>query len=179
MTGNQRSFDRKFANTIVPSGQGPCPESEFKCPLSPPSMKCRSPGGCQVLRRFIAAIMVIAAADKYGRKGQRIARVGAESHQMLRADFWVRHIRRCDHEMRRRHFAVEVGNGVDHRWNSERMRDQQHRLLGVVHGLRRPWPPILRARALTMRPARPAAPWRASAASGSANGPGRSFHSRE
>ena len=104
--------------------------------------KVRSPSRGQFLRRFIAAIMVIAAADQYRRKGQRIARVGAESHQMLRADFRVGNIRRRDQKCAG-NLCLEVGNGVNGRWYSERMRDQQHRFFGRVHGLGNARHPIL------------------------------------
>ena len=58
----------------------------------------RAPGLGDIVCVFVGTERIVAACNHQRRERQGITRIGAECHQMLRADRWIGHIRRCYQE---------------------------------------------------------------------------------
>ena len=93
---------------------------------------------------------IVAAGDGDGRKWQRIARIGAEGHQMFRPDIRIGDIRRCD-EKRACNFPADFRNGVDDGRHTQRMGDENDGLGRGVDLFHEPRHPIVPHRFCPLR----------------------------
>ena len=101
-----------LAKVMEPSGQGPKPDSALMWPDSPASRNSEPQAAGNVFRDVKCAEMVVAAGDCDRRKRQRIARIGAECHQVFWPDPAVGNVGRGDEECARNRLP-ELGDGLN------------------------------------------------------------------